>query len=278
MQAAALAAALLSVVPAPAQDLGGFSVPPPPGGQARPEAPADRPPGARYRECEDCPEMVVLPGGAAMGMTHVTRRQFAAFVAATGRQVSGCYVWNGSSWSFREDASWQEPTFEQTPDDPAVCVSWEDAVAYADWLTATTGSLYRLPSEEEWEAAARAGGTSAWWWGEDPAEACRYANGGDLSFHAAYPMAERWNDACDDGFAHTSPAGFFLPNAWGLYDMAGNAWQWTTGCFRGDCSNAVFRGASWQSHPDAIKVANLWGDRQVVRSFGLGFRVLAPGP
>jgi formylglycine-generating enzyme required for sulfatase activity len=128
---------------------------------------------------------------------------------------------------------------------------------------------------EQATAAAAAGASTTYWWGEDFAEVCANANAGDRSYAVAYPADDRGPILCEDGWTYTAPVGSFPPNAWGLYDMNGNVWQWTGDCFKGDCSNAAFRGGGWND-PAAgnFKLGHSWGDRVVVRGFALGFRVM----
>src|SRR5262249_43901965 len=119
------------------------------------------------------------------------------------------------------DKSWQDPGFNQTGRDPVVCVSWQDAKAYIAWLNgkvrqkslASVDGPYRLPSESEWEYAARAGTSTRFWWGDDDAA---------VSEHAWYKV---------NSGGHTHPVGLKLANAFGLYDIVGNVWQWTEDCY-----------------------------------------------
>jgi len=123
------------------------------------------------------------------------------------------------------------PSFAQTDRDPVVCVSWDDAKAYAAWLTKTTRHQYRLLTEAEWEYAARAGTTTARYWG--------HAIGKDNA--NCYGGGSRW----DNG--NTSPAGSFAPNPFGLYDMLGNAWQWVEDCWHDNYVGALGDAATWIS-------------------------------
>ena len=258
-----------------------------------------------FRECENCPEMVVVPAGAftigsppgeqgrnpnegpqhvvtigrpfAVGKLQVTVDQFSAFVRETKYQASSkCYQWKSFKW----DGSWRDPGFLQEGSHPVVCVSWDDANAYAKWVTVKTGRPYRLLSEAEWEYAARGrtspGAYPRFWFGDDETQLCRYGNGVDLasraSVAAALPAANPIaNVPCDDGYAFTSPAGHYQANAFGLYDMAGNAWQWTADCFQRSYDGAptdgsaltaeacpighVARGGSWYNIPRFLRAA-----------------------
>lgn len=241
---------------------------------------------ASFRDCPECPEMVPIPGGTfqmgdasamakpdeqpvhevtvaafAAGRFEVTRGEFAAFVTATGyAPSSGCLIdrTRTGQMLFDSSASWRDPGYPQTDRDPVVCMGWADAQAYAAWLSRRTGKVYRLLSEAEWEYAARAGTTSEFFWGNTDHDLCTYANGGDLAAQKQYPS---WPAApCNDGYVFTAPVGSFRPNAFGLYDMAGNAWEWIADCYAprydvqprdgsaytgGSCDHHVLRGGSW---------------------------------
>ena len=106
-------------------------------------------------------------------------------------------------------------------------IAYDDAAAYAAWLSERTGQRYRLLTESEFEYAARAGTRTAFFWGETADGACAFANARDAAFNTAY-KSDVASVACDDGAVHTAPAGSYAPNPFGLYDMAGNVWQWTT--------------------------------------------------
>lgn len=215
--------------------------------------------GASLQDCAQCPALVVVPAGEfrmgaaggeegrpegpvhtvhiarafALGRHEVTQAQFAAFVSATGHAMGGgCQVWAGE-WRTPPDADWTDPGYGRMPfdDEPVTCVSWNDAEAYVQWLARRTGRHYRLPSEAEWEYAARAGSTGDYFWavpGTDAdAAACTFANVYDASGARANGFG--WAPfGCDDGFARAAPVGSFRPNAFGLHDMIGNVWEWTT--------------------------------------------------
>jgi formylglycine-generating enzyme required for sulfatase activity len=234
-----------------------------------------------FRECENCPEMVVVPAGSfmmgspaseydrdksegpqhvvmiakpfAVGKFHVTVNQYAAFVQTMRYQASSnCYLGTGLS------GSWRDPGFAQEGSHPVVCVSWDDAKAYVDWLAQTTGKSYRLLSEAEWEYAARGrtspGAYPRFWFGDNEKDLCRYSNFAGQESGANPCNDDRsgfscavWtaNKPCNDGYDRTSPAGNYQPNAFGLYDMAGNAWQWTADCYHDSYNGAPADGSAW---------------------------------
>jgi formylglycine-generating enzyme required for sulfatase activity len=195
--------------------------------------------------------------------------------------------WN---YKIRKNRDWRNPGFEQTDNDPVVCVSFDDAMAYVGWLATVTSKSYRLPSEAEWEYAARAGTTTARFWGEGRAEAVRYAKAADRALMARMNRAfdpEQFFDG-DSGRPLPAPVGSFLPNPFGLYDMLGNVWEWTANCWNedlkgqpqdgsprttGDCSRRVVRGGSWNSNPKAVRAGIRVRPVTGTRSTLIGFRV-----
>lgn len=229
--------------------------------------------------------------------TEVTRGQFRAFVDATGRRMpSGCDTHgDGKDTTSDHDpgASWQDPRFAQTDDHPVVCVDWQDAADYAAWLARETGRAYRLPDDVEWEYAARAGAASAYFWGDDAGKGCGHMNGGDDSLARALPP---WRDAvrrdleagyagarlvpCDDGNAFTAPVASYAPNAFGLYDVAGNAWEWVATCTDpgsgpdGACAKRAVHGGSWDDWPMDLRLADRHRVPPSTRRNDTGFRVV----
>jgi formylglycine-generating enzyme len=275
--------------------------------------------GTVLHDCTECPELVVIPPGNfsmgspdsepgrnkdregpvhsvtlsrafAVGKYEVTKVQFARFVQETGFSSSGgCYVWNGEKVEHDSAKSWRNPGYAQTDNDPVVCISWDDAKAYTQWLARKSGKAFRLLTEAEWEYAARAGGHSSRPWGDDPVQACRYANVADATAKTGVPgFSELAMHACDDGHAYTAPVGSYQPNAFGLYDMIGNVWEWTEDCWNetydgapgdgsartaGDCDLHVLRGGSWDVKPDIARSAYRSGDAVGLRDHDFGFRV-----
>jgi formylglycine-generating enzyme required for sulfatase activity len=169
-----------------------------------------------------------------LGAYHVTRGQFRQFVADTGYETEaergdkkGAYGWNPDrkEFGFNKKYSWQNTGFEQTDEHPVVNVSWDDAMAFCKWLSRKEGITYRLPTEAEWEYACRAGTTTRYYSGDDPETLAKVGNVADAAAKAKFPA---WNYTikASDGYVFTSPVGSFQPNAFGLYDMHGNACQW----------------------------------------------------
>jgi formylglycine-generating enzyme required for sulfatase activity len=258
--------------------------------------PASGPPvGSRIQHCDSCPVMVVVPPGQfrmgseagerdrdadegpartvrfarpfAIGVYEVTRAQYAAFVQDTGRiDAPSCMTWTGARLESVGGRGWRDPGVAQQDDHPVVCVSWRDAAAYAAWLAQRTGQPYRLPSEAEWEYAARGGTTSAHAFGGTEADACAYGNIGDRSARQAVPG---WRTAdCDDGVGlGTAPVGRYRPNGFGLFDTVGNVWEWVADCYRPGYDGAPTDGSAWG---DA-------GECNAALDRGGGFSALFPG-
>jgi formylglycine-generating enzyme required for sulfatase activity len=202
----------------------------------------------------------------AMSTNAVTVDEFQQFIAATGRDMQGCDTYDGE-WKHRPVNSWRNPGFVQSGTHPVTCVSWNDAEAYAGWLSTKTGHRYRLPSASEWEYAARTGGEAVQPWNSDGSGACANANVADASAVHRYPG---WSVfGCDDGYVYTAPVGSFKTNSFGLNDMLGNVFQWTQDCWHedytgapidgsaridGDCTEHELRGGSWFSTPAYVRV------------------------
>ena len=264
------------------------------------------PPGTVFRDCGACPEMVVVPAGSfmmgspaseegrhdqegpvhrvtmpepfAVGTYEVTRGEFRRFVEATG------HVMPDACWTPKSDGGpdqgrhWRRPGYTQTDRHPVVCVRWGDAQAYVRWLSRDTGRQYRLLSESEWEYAARAGSTTRYAWGDGV---------GRNRAHCGGCGSRRKEEA-------TVPTGSFPPNAFGLHDMHGNAWEWVEDCWndtyagapadgtawlRGECDGRLLRGGSWYYAPGAVRSAYRFGVLQDAAVYDSGFRVartLAP--
>ena len=254
-----------------------------------------RKPGDTFRDCPECPEMVVVPEGSFMmgspegeadrdddeGPAHrVTfERPFAVGVyEVTFGEWDAC-VSDGRCGGYRPgDRGWNRPV---------VYVSWDDAQAYVEWLSGKTGEAYRLLSEAEWEYMARAGTTTARYWGESELWQCRYANGRDRTaakWHSGWTAVD-----CDDGHYGTAPVGSYEANGFGLHDVLGNVQEWVEDCWNdryhgapsdgrawtsGECSRRVLRGGSWwDGGPRYLRSADRYRDTPSGRYGDLGFRV-----
>ena len=237
------------------------------------DAPA---PGTIFADCAECPSMIMLEDGNAMAAYLVQQGEFARFAAeAEIPPDESCFVRLDKRWKNEKGKGWRDPGFPQEENHPVVCVNWLEATAYADWLSEKSGKSYRLPTYEESVAATAAGAETGFWWGEDFSEVCLRANAADVQYRVAFPDDPRKMVDCDDGYAFTSPVTAFPPNGLGLYDMAGNVWQWTNSCVKGDCSNAIFRGASWAvPNPKHFRTDGQWFDRIILRNSAVGFRVM----
>jgi formylglycine-generating enzyme required for sulfatase activity len=271
-------------------------------------------------ECARCPEMVVIPAGEfmmgspenetdrddsegprhrvtiakafALGRFELTVEQFAAFADETGHDAGNvCDVWQDGTFDERPGNSWRKPNFAQTGRHPAPCLSWDDAKAYLAWLSRRTGRTYRLPTEAEWEYAARAGSATRFHFGDGDKEYCGFGNGVDQAALAGVPGAREkgWKALpCDDAFAFTAPVGSFAPNAFGLHDSHGNVFEWVEDCWNdnftgapadgrawltGDCSIRVQRGGAWGYPRDYLRIAVRGRQGQGYRYINAGMRV-----
>jgi formylglycine-generating enzyme required for sulfatase activity len=167
-----------------------------------------------------------------IGRYEVTVGEFRNFSEATGYQSEAgkddfCYIYEGNMWRRTSYKNWRSHNFSQEINEPAVCLSWHDLQAFAAWLSSQPGGrTYRLPTEAEWEYAARAGSDSDRYWLDNPDLACDYANIHDQSYDREMESGEPGHN-CDDGYARTAPVGSFTANGFGIYDMLGNVWEWT---------------------------------------------------
>ena len=265
--------------------------------------------GSVLRDCADCPEVVVLPKGrftmgaaadevgrkpaeqpahevtisgmVAMGRFEIRRGEFARFVKEAGYVTEaeagdGCWVWRSGELSKINGTNWLRPGFDQTDAHPAVCVSWNDAQAYVKWLSQKTGKTYRLPAEAEWEFAARSRSTQRFSFGVDESRLPEYG----------------WFTLNSGG--HTHAVGERKANAFGLYDMHGNVWEWVQDCWHenytnapvdgsawldaGSCGRRVFRGGSWGEKALSNRTAARAGSSTDNRSNFVGFRVVRVMP
>ncbi len=186
-------------------------------------------------------------------------------------------------WQRNHDSQSYEGHSLNGDSQPAVYVSWEDATAFADWL-----GKFRLPTEAEWEYAARAGTTTSRFWNNNPADACRYANVHDLTSKRVNKFDWTQHE-CDDGYAVTAAIGSFSPNKFGLYDMLGNVWEWCADIYDSDAykkhssrnplvssggSNRVLRGGSWRHVPGYVRSADRFALTPSFRSDNVGLRLV----
>ncbi len=284
---------------------------------------ASAPSGVPARGCEACPEMMPIPGGEfmmgsaageserdddelpqrrvrvkpfAIGRTEVTVAQWRQFARASGYLTEaernlyepGCFTWAPEpvEWAWRAGRSWREPGWSQKDNEPVVCISWTDAQAYVRWLDQHSGIKgWRLPTEAEWEYAARAGSTTRRHWGDDP-DYCEYANGTDRTLG---PNGRAWTQihACKDGHWYAAPVGRYRPNAWGLHDMMGNVWEWVQDCYlpyagapsdgsaheTNGCRGRVVRGGAWDDPPAVLRSAERFWLGAGNRNNNIGLRL-----
>ena len=235
-----------------------------------------------FSDCDLCPDMVVVPAGKFIQgspssepdrydnegpQRWISVRSFAiGATEVTFAQWDTC-VSSGGCAHRPDDEGWGRGS------QPVIKVSWNDAQEYVDWLNGRVeGSPYRLPSESEWEYAARAGTGTAFPWGNG-------IGSGNANCRDVH---------CGDGIEFTAPVGSFAPNGFGLFDMHGNVWEWVEDCWNkdysgapedgsvwrsGDCELAVLRGGSWDSWPVGMRSAfrvRVW---RGVRDIYIGFRV-----
>jgi formylglycine-generating enzyme required for sulfatase activity/predicted Ser/Thr protein kinase len=250
-----------------------------------------------FRDCASCPEMVVLPAGSfQMGSpagigAHWENPQHAVTLKrpfAMARHETTTSEWSACVNAGRCRMPAAGPASGDTSRVPIVNVTRLEAQDYTQWLSESTGRRYRLPSEAEWEYAVRAGTTTSRYWGDDRRGQCEYANAADVS--ATRRDSRLQGIDCDDGFPALAPVGSFKPNAFALFDMAGNVWEWTLDCWQDhyrsatgagrpvempDCSRYVIRGGSWRTRPESLRSANRGVSAPDHRSEDLGLRVVA---
>lgn len=234
----------------------------------------------------------------SLGSREVTYRHFAQFVDATEYQtdaergtgeVLGCFSFDDHAdnpWSYHPWSSWRQPIKHLTiePEHPVACVSQHDAKNYSIWLSKLIGEPLRLPTEAEWEFAARAGTDASTFWGEnDASAACRFANVADTG--------NDWDDGfgCDDNYEWIAPVGHFKPNPWGFYDMLGNVAEWTCSeytntygngenkCAEKRSNNPVaLRGGAWNTGPATLRTSFRNRNFPESRYSFVGFRLAGP--
>jgi len=257
-------------------------------------------PGKKFRDCEQCPSMVVVSAGKFTMGTPASEpksedrerpqhdvtisRSFAIGVfEITFDEWDACVAANGCNNYLPDDEQWGRNQR------PVIHVNWHDANAYVNWLRQVSGEDYRLPSEAEWEFAARGGTVTAYSFGDDEDSLCSFANAADASLNAGPDQGYLPLD-CDDGFgAQTAPVGSFKPNPYGLYDVHGNVWEWLADCWNeayagapvdgttwteGNCNQRVLRSASWvDARGGSLRSGHRGRIDVPMRSNNLGFRV-----
>ena len=232
----------------------------------------------RVRDGRETPQReVTISKGFHIGICEVTRGQFAAFVKdakyVTQAERDGwAFAWAGRIWTKVAGASWKNVGFKQTDAHPVLCVSFDDAVAFCKWMSKKTSRPVRLPTEAQWEYAARGGTQTAYAWGDKWAGGKGWANAAD---DTARKRFKGWRTfPWDDGYLFTSPVGTYKANAFGLYDVHGNAWEWCADWYSKDYykdgpkvdptgpetgSTRVLRGGSWLSSPSRCRVSGRTG-------------------
>jgi formylglycine-generating enzyme required for sulfatase activity len=237
-------------------------------------------PGSVFRDCANCPEMVVIPAGSFQ-MGDLSGGGAANEKPVHGVTISRSFAVGKFEVTFSEwDACVSSGGCSHRPDDrgwgrdrrPVIYVSWDDAQSYIKWISAKTGKGYRLLSESEWEYVARAGSTTEYPWGSEVGSNRANCSG----------CGSSW-----DG-TQTAPVGSFSSNRFGLHDTVGNVWEWVGDCWNwsyagapsdgsaqtgGDCSRRVLRGGSWSIGPRYVRSADRDGARSAGRGSDFGFRL-----
>jgi formylglycine-generating enzyme required for sulfatase activity len=232
-----------------------------------------------------------------LGRCEVTIEQFRRFIDATsyatdaekGTGFQGAFGWDRETVDFKmnEEYSWRNTGFSQSDSHPVVNVSWNDAMEFCNWLSHKEGKTYRLPTEAEWEYACRAGTTTRYFHGDDSEGLEKVGNVADADFESQFPELEGViKDS--DGYAYTSPAGSFVPNSFGLYDMHGNVWEWCADWYAPEHyaksptdnpggpaagEERVYRGGGWFNCARGCRSASRSGSAPENRNLTLGFRI-----
>ncbi|MAH84769.1 MAG: hypothetical protein CMF65_09325 [Magnetovibrio sp.] len=245
-------------------------------------------PGAAFKDCTTCPEVIVVPRGIyimGLGATrgrdgpphrvNITRPFAIGRYEVTFQEWSVCVAESGCTHT-PDDHNWGRLTR------PVININWNQAKAFTKWLSTKTGHVYRLPSEAEWEYIHRAGTTTHFWWGDDVGK--NRANCRDCESRSC--CAIKINLCCSH---KTKPIGAFLPNPFGVYDTAGNVFEWTEDCWNpnhknaptdmsarldGDCHNRVIRGGSFYYFSKVARSYYRSKNPMNVKSYWLGFRVV----
>jgi formylglycine-generating enzyme required for sulfatase activity len=238
----------------------------------------------------------------AVGKFEVSHGEFSAFIRGTGYRTEaelsiGCKSWNGKEMAYDKNRNWRTPGFSQADDHPVVCITWNDAQSYVDWLNKQVPKIsahkkFRLLTESEWEYSARAKqGNNRFPWGEDPnySSVCLWGNSSDKTLEKEVPKNSQWLFAsCSDTYAFTAPGTAFAPNAFGLNNLHGNVWEWVqdrwhlnyigapddgTAWESGPLEQRVLRGGSWNFSPKNIRSADRIALDPSSSWSNIGFRV-----
>ena len=236
-----------------------------------------------------------------MGKYEVTVGQWRKFIRDTSYKTEaeknsagwvGCYSYKkGDDKKWRDGRDWNNPGFFQSASQPVVCVSYNDVTAFIRWLNRQDGNRYRLPTEAEWEYAARGRTSSSRYWGDDPGATCSFANVQDKRSHDGLKWTNGFD--CNDGYFFSAPVGRLKANKFGLYDMLGNVYEWCSDIYDpvyfsvtprnkpqglSPGSLRVIRGGSWRSsNPAEVSAAFHVRLKSAYRSDALGFRLVSPG-
>ncbi|MBO6549784.1 MAG: SUMF1/EgtB/PvdO family nonheme iron enzyme [Rhizobiales bacterium] len=277
-------------------------------------------PGQRFQECGECPKMVALPTGQfsmgwknpestghqyalpihkvninhqiAIGVHEITIKQYDAFIKQSGHDPGSlCWTNEKGRGKYRKFRNYQKNGLPYKLNYPATCVNWYDAKEYVKWLNRQIpGGGYRLPTEAEWEFAARAGRRTKWHYGNKESFLCQFSN------HAAAETRVAWrNKTCKDGVKVLSKVGGYKANQWGVYDMYGNVAEWTEDCVHydykgapnngdawivsnnpnhGSCANRIHRGGSWLQSKSSVTAGFRQFTKPTDRTITIGFRVV----
>ena len=211
----------------------------------------------------------------------VTVREFRAFVKDTNYETDsekfdGAMIWNGENYTKKKDAYWDNPYFKQNENHPVVCITYNDAMKYIEWLNKKTSKIYRLPTEAEWEFVCRADSTTKWYFGEEEKELNHYGWYNQNSNEKTHPIGDK------------------KPNPWGLYDICGNVWEWClddyldnynetsrdgrTSNSKGRKEYKTLRGGSWGSDANATYSSYRMSSEPTRCSNLIGFRILRSKP
>jgi formylglycine-generating enzyme required for sulfatase activity len=255
-------------------------------------AASPRAPGEVFRDCPACPEMAITPAGSfSFGSAPgeplrqsfegpVTTVEIAKPFAIGAREITfaewdACVADGGCKADAANDVGWGRGKR------PVINVSWDDAQSYARWLSTKTGAFYRLPTEEEWEYAARAGAATAFSFGA-------VVKPNQANFDATHPYGGEAGEARNK----TAPVGSYAKNAYGLYDMHGNVWEWVEDCWSathadapadgaarvGACDSRVLKGGAWNTGGWRLRAGHRIAKQEGAREYDNGFRVVKELP